>query len=107
MKRKKKGNKKMKNLETKITDMTNAFIGRLVCIEREYWLAHEMELNDYSAAIEYGDSIYYAVYKDIDAKGKAIEKELIAFQEKYELSDLFIDTIYQIAIDEFKLEKKI
>ena len=97
----------MKNLETKITDMTNAFIGRLVCIEREYYLAGEMESLDHNAAIEYGDSIYYAVYKEIAAKDKAIEKEILAFQKKYELSDLFIDTIYQIAVDEFKLEKKI
>ena len=97
----------MKNLETKITDMTNAFIGRLVCIEREYWLAHEMVSNDYRAAIECGDSIYDAIYTDIAAKNKAIEQEILAFQKKYDLSDLFIDTIYQIAVDEFKLEKKI
>ena len=93
--------------ESKIKDMTSAFIGRLVCIEREYWMAHEAEKNDYNVAIEYADSIYYAIYKEIDAKAKAIEKEVIAFQEKYDLSDLFIDIMYQIAVDEFKLEKKI
>ena len=93
--------------EARITDMTNAFIGRLVCIEREYWMAHEMEKNDYNVATECGDSVYDEVYKNIDAKKKAIDKEVIAFQKKYDLSDLFIDIMYQIAVDEFKLEKKI
>ena len=93
--------------EAKITDMTNTFISRLVCIEREYWMAHEMENNDHNVAMECGDSVYDAIYKEIDAKAKAIEKEVIAFQEKYDLSDLFIDIMYQIADDEFKLEKKI
>ena len=93
--------------EARITDMTNTFIGRLVAIEREYWLTHEMEQNDYHAAMGCGDSIFADIYLDIERKAKAIEKEIIAFQEKYDLSDLFIDIMYQIAVDEFKLEKKI